>query len=203
MPKAIALFMLASMFTLALTTSAVGQVPQIDVHLMSKAELDAFLDKVGYEVPQWRATLKAIDIASLHVGYDRGKNYEKVIGWCLEKVDGVERAKSAMKKNTLSGELMLSQDLSSLIMFATTLQNMLSSFDSPTGRLTHGVVEIIEQAGPIRNQLYGHFLTLTTFVDAVIDVSDPYAPQIRSEEERARALGLSKDESKKVVPKER
>ena len=41
-------------------------------------------------------------------------------------------------------------------------------------------MEIIEQANPIRNQLHGHFLVLTVYVDAVFDVSDPYAPGVQA-----------------------
>jgi hypothetical protein len=119
-------------------------------------------------------------------------------------LDGIERTKTALsKKNTLSGELMLAQDLSTLIMLATTLESVLSRFDGSTGKHALGVAEIAEQAAPIRNQLHGHFLTLTTFVDALIDVSDPHAPRVKSDDERARALGLGKDEPKRVVPKDR
>ncbi len=168
---------------LAAPGSLQAQQSQVDVdhpglRLMNPSEFNLFLKRLDTDVVRWKASLKTVNVASLAVGLQEGREIKSSYGLCLRALDITrEDIQKLSEKQTLKLDVLLLMDLGGLARnldrLSSNLANPVTVQETSTAKRSLGwareVLRIDEALASHMAEFQQHVVALAALLEATLE----------------------------------
>jgi hypothetical protein len=185
------------LFALSLAAPAFLQAQQTQVEvdppalrLMNNTEFNLFLKSLDTDAMRWKARLRTVDVASLGIEDEEGKEIERSYTRCLQSLDNTrEEIQKLSQRQTLKLDFLLLVELNGL---ARSLDRLSSNLASPVTTQEPGaakkslgwareVLDIDEALAPHIAEFQQHVLALAGLLDAALERAEQKGDQSQNQ----------------------
>ncbi len=151
------------------------------LHVMNNSEFAVFLQKLDADLVAWKAQLKSVDVSSLAVDPQEGREIGRSHHLCLQALDNTrEEVRTLSARQTLKFDFLLLVDLNELARnldrLSSDLANTLTAQRRSTVQKSLGYarnVLVIDQAlAPRLSAFQQHLVAFAGMIDATLDASE-------------------------------
>lgn len=151
------------------------------LHVMNNAEFTVFLQKLDADLLTWKARLKSVDVSSLALDPQDGRELSRSHHFCVQALDNTrEEVRTLSQHQTLKFDFLLLVDLDELARNLDRLSSDLASTVSSPKRSTaqkslgyaRDVLAIDQALAPQIATFKQHVVAFAGMIDATLDVPD-------------------------------